>query len=202
MSDAARTYEFQPSFILGFHGCEKLVAEDILSGAEPHLLPSEKKYDWLGKGIYFWEGSYARAMEWARAKHRDGVIATPAVIGAVIDLRHCLDLFDSGSMAEVKRAHALLSKILDSADLKMPRNVGKTPDKAGRELDCAVMNLLLSLRDAQAKQVKGLETFDSVRGPFLEGDPIYPDAGFRQQTHIQISVRNTACIKGYFRPLV
>lgn len=48
------TYEYQPSFVLGFHGCEKRVAEKILNGKEPHLLRSEKKHDWLGHGIYFW----------------------------------------------------------------------------------------------------------------------------------------------------
>ena len=43
--------------------------------------------------------------------------------------------------------------------------------------------------------------YDSVRGPFLEGEPVYADAGFRSENHIQLCVRNTACIKGYFRPL-
>ena len=58
-------YEYQPSFILGFHGCDKEVGESILSGAKKHLKPSEKKWDWLGHGIYFWEGNLARAWEWA-----------------------------------------------------------------------------------------------------------------------------------------
>ena len=30
-------YEFQPSFILGFHGCDREVGEKILSGVEPDL---------------------------------------------------------------------------------------------------------------------------------------------------------------------
>jgi len=61
-------YEYQPSFILGFHGCNKAVGEEILSDPKLHLKPSEKSYDWLGSGIYFWEGSVARAWEWAYAK--------------------------------------------------------------------------------------------------------------------------------------
>lgn len=78
----------------------------------------------------------------------------------------------------------------------MPQNLGKTPDKLGRQLDCAVMNALHRFR-AEAETPE----FDSVRGPFLEGDPLYPDAGFRSHNHIQICVRNTASVKGYFRPI-
>ena len=45
------------------------------------------------------------------------------------------------------------------------------------------------------------EEYDSVRGPFLEGDALYPNAGFRSENHIQLCVRKTDCIKGYFRPI-
>ena len=68
MANAWSTYEYQPSFVLGFHGCEKNVAEKILSGKEPHLLRSEKKHDWLGHGIYFWEGNPSRALAWAEKR--------------------------------------------------------------------------------------------------------------------------------------
>jgi hypothetical protein len=44
------------------------------------------------------------------------------------------------------------------------------------------------------------ETFDSVRGVFWEGNEPYPNAGFREKNHIQISVRNPNCIKGFFIP--
>jgi hypothetical protein len=30
-------YEYQPSFILGFHGCDKSVGENIISGKSQHL---------------------------------------------------------------------------------------------------------------------------------------------------------------------
>ena len=63
-----------------------------------------------------------------------------------------------------------------------------------RNLDCAVINHLHRLREDG-----GLRPFDTVRGVFLEGNPIYQDAGFRQKTHIQICVRNPDCIKGVFR---
>ncbi len=189
-------YEFQPSFILGFHGCEQAVGEAILSGAEPDLKPSEKEYDWLGSGIYFWEGNLARAWAWAHQRRGEGKIQAPFVLGAIIDLRHCLDLFNSESMQQVRTAHESLAKLMVAAGQAMPNNVGKTPDKAGRKLDCAVMNALHGFRKELDQ-----EEYDSVRGPFLEGDPIYAGAGFRSESHIQICVRSVRCVKGYFRPI-
>lgn len=189
-------YEYQPSFILGFHGCDRSVGEAILSGQESHLKRSEKKWDWLGHGIYFWEGNLARAWEWAEARQQEGKVKEPFVLGAIIDLRHCLDLFDREAMRQVKATHESMLLAFAQAGLELPKNFGKTPDKAGRQLDCLVMNALHALRD-ESKQ----PAYDSVRGPFLEGDPIYDGAGFRSHSHIQICVRSTDCIKGYFRPI-
>lgn len=190
------SYEYQPSFILGFHGCARKVGEDILSGKEQHLKRSEKAWDWLGHGIYFWEGSVARAQEWAEQRAADKKIEEPFVLGAVIDLRHCLDLFDREAMRQVVQAHDAAVQLLKLAGKPVPENSGKTPDHANRKLDCLVLNALHELR-----RLSGMQEFDSVRGPFLEGDPIYPGAGFRSHSHIQICVRNTDCIKGYFRPI-
>ncbi len=189
-------YEYQPSFILGFHGCERAVGEAILTGQEPHLKPSEKKWDWLGHGIYFWEGNLARAWEWANAREAEGKIDEPFVLGAIIDLRHCLDLFDREAMRQVNATYCSLVDLFARTDRVMPQNTGPTPDKAGRKLDCLVMNTLHAIRDASGQQA-----YDSVRGPFLEGEPIYEGAGFRSHSHIQICVRTTGGIKGYFRPI-
>lgn len=189
-------YEYQPSFILGFHGCERAVGESILAGQEPHLKPSEKKWDWLGHGIYFWEGNLARAWEWANARQAESKIDEPFVLGAIIDLRHCLDLFDREAMRQVSATYSSLVDLFARTDRVMPQNTGPTPDKAGRKLDCLVMNTLHAIRDASGQQA-----YDSVRGPFLEGEPIYEGAGFRSHSHIQICVRTTGGIKGYFRPI-
>jgi hypothetical protein len=189
-------YEYQPSFILGFHGCNKSVGEDILSDQKLHLRPSEESYDWLGSGIYFWEGSVARAWEWANAKQVEGKIQEAFVVGAIINLGRCFDLFDSNAMAQLVPVHqAVIQSAKQNGD-PVPKNVGPKPDKGGRKLDCAVLNMLHTLREGSA-----LPAFDSVRGPFLEGKPIYRGAGFRSHSHIQICVRNEACIKGYFRPI-
>lgn len=190
------TYEYQPSFILGFHGCEKSVGDAIIQGTEQHLRWSDKEHDWLGHGVYFWEGDPARAWQWALQREAESKIAEPCVIGAIIDLKHCLDLFSHDGLLQVKEVHSELEKTMRKAGAAMPRNVGKTPDKAGRRLDCAVMNYLHEYRRQRRE-----EPYDSVRGAFLEGEPLYKDAGFRSLNHIQICVRSPSCIKGYFRPL-
>lgn len=48
--------------VLGYHGCDQSVADRVLAG-EDMLKKSEKHYDWLGSGIYFWEHGPERAMD-------------------------------------------------------------------------------------------------------------------------------------------
>ena len=86
--------------------------------------------------------------------------------------------------------------LLGLISTRMPTNVGNTPDNARRKLDCLVLNYLHEyLKELNEKE------YDSVRGPFFEGAHIYPNAGFRTKIHIQLCIRSTDCIKGYFRPL-
>jgi hypothetical protein len=190
-------YEYQPSFMLGFHGCDKQVGESLLDGSETHLMKSEKEYDWLGHGIYFWEGNPTRALEWAHQRKAQGKIQEPFVIGAVIGLGHCLDLFDQSALNEVRDAYLQLKKTFRKSGKTLPENVGKKPDRVGRKLDCMVLNYL-----HQYRELSNLEPYDSIRGPFLEGKPLYRKAGFRTNNHIQLCVRSISTIKGYFRPIV
>ena len=86
-------YSTRSGIILGFHGCDKEVADKIISSGED-LKISENGYDWLGYGIYFWDYSPVRALAFAKesAQRHHSKIKTPAVIGAVISLGYCLDL--------------------------------------------------------------------------------------------------------------
>ena len=89
-------YSTRPGLILGFHGCDESIVSDVISG-KVSLRNSTNKYDWLGHGVYMWDNSPSRAMEFAEwLKLNPGKskkpIKTPAVIGAVINLGFCLDL--------------------------------------------------------------------------------------------------------------
>ncbi len=178
------------SFVLGYHGCDQGTAEQVLGGnAFRH---STNAYDWLGDGVYFWEANPKRGLAFAeelKARGR-GKIRTPAVVGAVIDLGTCLDVASADSIEMIRVAHASFSEQMAATGAAMPVN---SPDLLRRYLDRAVIEHLRSVLLRQNAAI------DTVRGIFIEGQPIYPTAGFYQKTHVQIAVHNLACIKGVFR---
>jgi hypothetical protein len=193
-------YQVQPSFVLGFHGCDAAVAEKVIAGRE-HLNHSNKKYDWLGGGAYFWEGSPHRALEWAesmaaRPSTSPNRIQKASIVGAIIDLGNCFNLFDSSALDELNDAWRLFKLTSKRDGTPMPMNKGGTPDRLGRFLDRAVIEFMHTLREQG-----GLPRYDTVRAAFPEGGKLYPGAGFTKRSHIQIAVRNPECIKGYFRPI-
>jgi hypothetical protein len=194
-------YSTLPSFILGFHGCDISVAEKIISGGDI-LLPSNNDYDWLGNGIYFWEDNPERALDYAKIlrKHPERTkskIKHPSVIGAIIDLGHCLNLLESKSLGIVRSGYELLKRSQESTGRPLPSNkpAGEENDVLLRKLDCAVIETIHSYN-----KTTNSRSYDSVRGVFWEGRDLYPDAGFKERNHIQVCVRNHNCIKGYFHP--
>ena len=48
-------YSRRSNLVIGFHGCDQSVVEAVIAG-KTELLASTNDYDWLGNGIYFWEG--------------------------------------------------------------------------------------------------------------------------------------------------
>jgi hypothetical protein len=181
-------YKNQPSFVLGFHGCDKDVGERVIAN-QTRLNRSEKEYDWLGSGVYFWEGCPERAYEWAAKKPG---ISDPYVVGAIIDLGYCLNLSDRENLASLK----LTYEILKSSSIKLPENKGKTDDKLMRYLDKAVITAL-----HEERKLANQLPYQTVRCAFPEGEKLYPGAGFTEMNHVQIAVIDERCIKGYFKPI-
>ncbi len=179
--------------IIGYHGCTEVYAHDLLLGATPvsQWQASTNDWDWLGHGIYFWEHSPERAMRWAKEKY-GGQGDIPAVLGAVIQLGRCFDLLNEGITAALTKSYAELIAPYQQAGKQLPRNRGS--DWKRRELDCLVINEFMT-----RVQLRGIQ-YDTVRGAFLEGETAYPGAGFSREAHVQIAVRNPACILGVFRP--
>ena len=193
-------YEVLPSFVLGFHGCDASVADKVFAG-NSRLRKSENDYDWLGHGIYFWENNPQRALEYAhsirdRPERTVGTVKSPAVVGAVIDLGRCLNLLDSSGINIVKDGYRHLKATMKESGEPLPKNrvpAGET-EYLLRHLDCAVIEFVHTIRRSQ-----DAPRFDSVRGVFVEGKPVYKGAGFHDKSHLQICVRSRRCIKGYFR---
>ena len=90
----------------------------------------------------------------------------------------------------------MLRDFYQQENIPLPKNTAG-PDKARRELDCAVIQALHAYRlDA------GLQPYDSVRAPFPEDQELFDGAGFRKRNHIQICIIHPQkCIKGYFKPI-
>lgn len=186
------------AFVLGYHGCDRSVGEALLAGRKT-FVGSKNEDDWLGHGVYFWENNPKRALEWARTqtKRPKSKIKDPFAIGAVIDLGNCLDLTESTSLGILRESYDSFDSICEVAGLPLPENEmasSKDDDLLHRYLDCAVINHVHETREAE-----GLESFDTARGAFSEGEELYPGAGIKAQTHIQIAVTQTLNIKGIFR---
>lgn len=172
--------------VLGYHGCDDDVAEQLIAG-KPFIL-SKNEYDWLGWGAYFWEADPVRALQWSRIQQkRRGSSAKPGVVGAVIDLGLCLDLTTQASLDVIKTAHDSLKSVARAQKRRLPRN----KDEFRRPLDCMVLNYLHDSMPAPK--------FQTVRGVFLEGKPLYPGGYIQSKTHVQVAVRDLSCIRGVFR---
>jgi hypothetical protein len=197
---------FGAGLVLGY--CEKRIAERVVGGEA--LTPSDKPYDWLGPGVYFWEDDHQRALEWATQRTGARALKEPAVVGAVIDLGNCLDLTTREGVDTITLYFHYFEEAQRAAGEPMPRNENLAGDGAGdrllRFLDRAVIAFMHETiaRQVESERAEGLEPtvrqFDSVRGLFPEGEPAYPGAGFLTKTHTQIAVYAPDSILGVFRP--
>ncbi|CEF57403.1 hypothetical protein AGA_1P96 (plasmid) [Acetobacter ghanensis] len=188
------------SFVLGYHGCSEKVGRSlILRQQQP--IKSETAYDWLGPGFYLWESDPQRAYEWAEQKKKRDPTFKPFVVGVVLDLGNCLDLTNREDLALLQVAYDGLKATLDVQGTPLPENrdasFDSNNDKLFRNLDCAVIRYLHASLDTGSPLPAA---YDTVRGLFQEGAPLYPGSGFRSKTHTQIAVCNLDCIKGFFIP--
>ena len=115
-----------------------------------------------------------------------------AVLGVLIQLGACFDLLDETTTALLAVSYPEFAESFAATGEPLPVNKGK--DKKLRELDCAVINHFLERAGERGVM------FDTVRGAFLEGQPIFPGTTISAETHIQIAVRNVDCILGVFQP--
>lgn len=171
--------------VRGYHGCDNRVARRILAGEA--FATSANAWDWLGDGIYFWEYGPDRAMRWAEQQAR---IRNPAVLGSMIQLGRCFDLLDTRFTRELREYYEPWIAKMIQEGLQPPQNRGKA-----RFLDRAVIEACLQ---------NGTESgtvYDTVRGAFVEGEPIFPGSALFMETHVQIAVRNPQSIIGVFRPM-
>ncbi len=172
--------------VLGYHGCQRVFADGVRSGRTmlAEWKPSQNVYDWLGEGIYFWEGSRTQAEQWAVEQFGDQA----DVLEVVIDLGRCLNLLESTYHDGLKATYQNLRTVYRSQGWTLPKNQKKRHD-----LDCLVMNKYVEFMERFEGQ-QGI-VFQTVRGVFEEGRPLFPGSAIRAQSHVQIAVRDVACMR-------
>ncbi|MGG7468058.1 hypothetical protein [Chryseobacterium arthrosphaerae] len=202
-------YSSRPNLTIGFHGCDESVRNELVNNPN-RIKKSQEKFDWLGNGFYIWENNYERALQWAEDKFKRNAIEKPSVVGVVYQLEYCLDFTDSQFIDVLQVYYELLKRDLDITGKQLPKNkdVKKDihQDLVLRELDCAVIEYLHQkiedaiMNDEAEKGFSEIRRFDTARGIFTEGGPVYEGAGIQTKNHIQICIRNLNCIKGFFIP--
>jgi hypothetical protein len=187
------------ALVLAYHGCDLETAQELLGGSP--FQPSIRDYDWLGSGSYFWENDVVRAFQWAAEPRRK--FDRPSVVGAAIELENCLDLTTQSGIEAVWLAYNELIRMAERDGKPIPENVDpaneSNGDKIIRRLDCAVMNCLFGILQTSQVSAPKSQPYSTVRALFPEGSELYPGAGFRDKTHIQICVRDPEQILGVFR---
>jgi hypothetical protein len=163
------------------------------------LTASVNDYDWLGHGIYFWEHGPERALDWAREQSGRSKLSEPVALGAHIHLGKCFDLLDIRYTKVLNESYEDFERAMKLSGKEVPTNQSLhagDSDRLLRRLDCAMINWTL-----ERMERAGLGRWDTVRGVFQEGGPAFPGSSVLTKSHIQIAVRNPACIVGYFRPM-
>ena len=202
-------YRKRPNLSIGFHGCDLQVRNELVNNPDK-VRKSQEKYDWLGNGFYIWENNYTRALQWAKDKQKRGKIKTPSIVGVVYQLEYCLDLTDSEFIDLLPIYYNLMIRDLKVVNKQLPKNRdlpnAENHDLILRELDCAVFEYMHQKideaidADLKDKGYSEYKHFDTVRGIFTEGAPIFEGAGIQSKNHIQVCIRNLNCIKGFFIP--
>ena len=129
--------------VVGYHGCDQAVARSVLLG-EDQLVASRNPWDWLGEGVYFWENSRRRALQFAIEQRDRGKFDEPAVLGAYIHLGRCFDLTDTDATAKLSGFYEDYLIAMGAIGQKPASNKpggGSGDDLLLRDLDCAVLNL-------------------------------------------------------------
>jgi hypothetical protein len=183
--------------IIGYHGCDESVVRDVLLRGRT-LRPSDNDYDWLGRGIYFWEHGPRRAYEWAQNSKK---VTKPAVIGAHINLGYCFDLLDIYYTQLLTDMFPLYRRAYGATGTPLPTNLSPKNHDSGdlllRHLDCSAINWCLDFLERQENQ-----HFHTVRCLFSEGTPVFEGSKILSKSHIQIAVRDIAAVVGYFKPQI
>lgn len=188
--------------VVGYHGTGLTAALRIVNRVEDFRW-SERDYDWLGRGIYFWEYAPKQALAWAKVRQKQyqkkanktaederRAIEPLAVVACMIRLGFCLDLTEPENVK-------YLADIFESykASMELTGEEPLTNSRQYRKLDCAVFEYAYKVIEASEPNL----TVDTARGVFVPKDGskrIWEGSWISRDTHIQLCVRNPASLLG------
>lgn len=175
--------------VVGYHGTRRSLALQLVQLAVP-FDGSANPDDWLGRGIYFWEYAPRQAFRWAEQRRvSEGWDEPVAVVASSIRLGNCLDLLDPGNVEFMRGMYGRYVAKMDS--LGLPPAVNRN---ASKRLDCAVFE---SAYDWHAEHFGSqIDTSRGVYVPTGSSSRAWPRSWISREAHIQLCVRNRACIMG------
>jgi hypothetical protein len=188
--------------VIGYHGTGLSAALRIVNRVEGFDW-SEKDYDWLGGGVYFWEYAPKQALRWAKTRQtqyakkadktsEDERRATEplAVIACMIRLGFCLDLTEPENINFVAEVFHEYRENIELSGDEMPSN-----ERHYRRLDCAVFDYAYAFLEKSDKTSK-VDTARGVYVPTGGKKRVWHGSWISRDTHIQLCVRNPASILG------
>ena len=141
--------------LIGYHGCDITTRDGFVSGTKNPKI-SRNSYDWLYDGLYFFEGDCDRALKLATAASERSKqaltrqpIATPAVVGVVLDIDRIFDLSTQNGIENFSRAASLIESAYRTRGEKPPENLPAFEgdiEKLHRAFDREVCKLVHEIR--------------------------------------------------------
>jgi hypothetical protein len=188
--------------VVGYHGTGLSVALRLVNRIEEFIW-SEKDYDWLGRGIYFWEYAPKQALNFAKIRQRqyqrkknkttedERRASEPlAVVACMVRLGFCLDLTEPENVEYLGEIFQYYKKAMELAGEDLPEN-----NRKYRKLDRAVFEYAYKFLEDSEPNLK----VDTARGVYVPGGGskrIWDGSWISRDTHIQICVRNSASLLG------
>ena len=120
--------------VVGYHGTTLSVALRLVTRVNGFML-SERDFDWLGRGVYFWEYAPKQAMNFARIRQRQlkqkkqktlveeqRANEQLAVVACMIRLGFCLDMTEPQNVEYVEEIYASYKGSMTMAGEDLPHN--------------------------------------------------------------------------------
>jgi hypothetical protein len=188
--------------VIGYHGTGLSSALRLVNRVEP-FRASERDYDWLGRGVYFWEYAPKQALAFAAIRQRQlrqkkvktadeqrRVSEPLAVVACTIRFGFCLDLTKPATVDFIGSVYTDYTEMMAEAGEPLPQNTRKY-----RKLDCQVFEYAYRLLEESGPT----SVVDTSRGIYVPtgGDKrVWEGSWISRDTHIQICVRNPSTLLG------